>query len=121
MKELPNGVRVFNATPHVIRFWDPSWEWPVEVEPDVVVNATPVETLVETWGMVEFVRTDFVCDEDGHDTISRAFDEGADVVVGSIIAAQAYPGRVVAMTPAPGYERVAPSEKRMRPDKFTIF
>lgn len=42
-------------------------------------------------------------------------------IVGSIIAAQAYPGEVVAMTPAPGYERVAPAEKRMNPHKFTIF
>jgi hypothetical protein len=44
-----------------------------------------------------------------------------NVVVGSIIAAQAYPGLVVAMTPAPGYERKPPTEKRMRPDKFTVF
>lgn len=42
-------------------------------------------------------------------------------VVGSIIAAQAYPGRVVAMTPVPGFERVSPAEKRMRCDKFTTF
>jgi len=41
--------------------------------------------------------------------------------VGSIIAAQAYPGQVVAMTPTPGYERVPPAEKRMNPDKFNIF
>ena len=43
------------------------------------------------------------------------------MVVGSIIAAQAYPGLVVAMVPAPGYERRPPAEKRMRPDKFTIY
>ena len=42
-------------------------------------------------------------------------------IVGSIIAAQAYPGDVVGMTPAPGYERVAPNEKRMSLDKFTVF
>jgi len=42
------------------------------------------------------------------------------LLIGSIIAAQSYPG-VLAMVPAPGYERVPPAEKRMRPDKFTIF
>lgn len=41
--------------------------------------------------------------------------------VGSIIAAQAYPGQVVAMTPAPGFERVPPAEKLMSCEKFTTF
>jgi hypothetical protein len=39
MKTLPNGLTVFNATPHSIRFWDQTWEAPVEVEPDEVINA----------------------------------------------------------------------------------
>ena len=43
------------------------------------------------------------------------------VIVGSIIAAQAFPGRVLAMIPVPGFERVPPAEKRMRDDKFTTF
>ena len=43
------------------------------------------------------------------------------LIIGSIVAAQAYPGQVVAMTPAPGYERVPVDQKRMNPDKFTIF
>lgn len=45
----------------------------------------------------------------------------AEIIIGSIIAAQAYPGKVCAMIPAPGHERVPPAEKRMRTDKFTIF
>jgi len=43
------------------------------------------------------------------------------IIVGSIMAAQAYPGLVCAMVPAPGFERVPPGEKRMLPDKFTVF
>ena len=43
------------------------------------------------------------------------------VIVGSIIASQAYPGKVVGLCPVPGFERVTPSEKRMRCDKFTVF
>ena len=43
------------------------------------------------------------------------------IIIGSIIAAQAFPGRVLAMVPAPGFERVPPAEKRMRDDKFTVF
>lgn len=53
---------------------------------------------------------------------NRHFDETRTlVIVGSIIAAQAYPGKVFGLTPVPGYERVAPAEKRMSSDKFVTF
>lgn len=71
---------------------------------------------------MQFVRTRFVADEESaallgeiEKTYPGAF------VIGSIIAAQAFPGRVLAMVPVPGYERVAPEQKRMRADKFTVF
>ena len=125
-----NGITIFNATPRVIRFWREGWDSPVEVEPDEVINARPVETPAPAprsyrdgtgVGSANFVTTNFMGDEAGATIVRRAEVAGADVIVGSIIAAQAYPGRVVAMTPAPGYERVAPAEKRMNPDKFTVF
>lgn len=139
MKTLPNGLTVFNATPHPITFWQEGWEEPVTVEPDEVINARPVEEFVARRAVKRPVpvqtedgerlvrasyalfRTRFVGDERGEEIARRALEAGADVVVGSIIAAQAYPGLVVAMVPAPGFERVPPSEKRMRPDKFTVF
>ncbi len=142
MKKLPNGVVVFNATPHVIRFWCEDWPEPVEVESDEVVSASIEEEVVEKMpcpvcgrvgsheydcynamaaaGDIRKVRTVFEPTNEGKAIVKRAA-ERADVIVGSIIAAQAYPGEVVAMTPAPGYERVPPAEKRMNPDKFTVF
>jgi hypothetical protein len=132
MQTLPNGITVFNATPHVIRFWDPDWDKPVEVAPDASVSAKPQEEPVvhgaELRGLntarrnkgISFVRVQFVGTDEGRDIVRRAYKEGADLVVGSIIAAQAYED-VVAMTPAPGYERVPPTEKRMNPDKFTVY
>ena len=119
MKTLPNNVTIFNATPHPIRFWKEGWDEPVEVETDVLINAKPVETLVKTENNVQFVKTNFVGDDAGKAVIGDV-PQGV-LIVGSIIAAQAYPGQVVAMTPAPGFERVAPAEKRMNPDKFTVF
>lgn len=124
MKALPNGVTAFNATPHTIRFWAKGWPEPIEVEPDEVVNARINEFAVSdpvAPSGVTFVTTEFVGNADGDAVIARARDAGADLIVGSIIAAQAYPGRVVAMVPCEGYERVPPAEKRMRPDKFTVF
>ena len=89
-----------------------------------LLNARPAEKQVSEL----FVRTEFQGTEEGVallDELERAWaDTGRSetlVILGSIIAAQAYPGRVVGMTPVPGYERVAPAEKRMRSDKFTIF
>ena len=43
------------------------------------------------------------------------------IIVGGIIAAQAFPKRVLAIVPVEGFERVPPAEKRMRDDKFTVF
>lgn len=121
MKTLPNGVTIFNATPHPLRFWKEGWDEPIEVEPDEVISASVEE--VEEWNEdgVSFVRTIFLPTEEGEKIVQAAYEYGADIVVGSIIAAQAYPESVFAMTPAPGYERVAPAQKRMNPDKFTVF
>lgn len=126
MKTLPNGLTIFNATPHPIRFWAERWDEPITVEPDEPINATLTEELVDTdvtelQHEIQFVRTRPVGNAEGRHIAEQALRNGADLVVGSIIAAQAYPGLVVAMVPAPGFERVPPEEKRMRPDKFTTF
>lgn len=159
MKKLSNGVRVFNATPHPVRFWEPGWvetwdfasqeaaeafvkdrlggmEHTVEpdvdgtvsvvvqgevVFPDEPINARPVEEVVREEGDLTFVRTRFVGSEEGETVARQALRDGADVVVGSIVAAQAYPGLVVGMTPAAGFERVPPAKKRMNPRKFVTF
>jgi hypothetical protein len=123
-KNLPNGIRIFNGTPHVIRFWHETWDEPVEVPPDRVISAQIRERQVEAPYMfeecaLEWVQPTYMATEEGAaivDSVPRNI-----VIVGSIIAAQAYPVRVAAMVPCVGYERVPPQQKRMRPDKFTIF
>lgn len=129
MKVLPNGVKIFNSTPHPITFWREDWDEQVVVESDGVINAVRKEVPAgcyqpvasPDWENAWFVKTVFEKNEAGMETIRRAREAGAEVIIGSIIAAQAYPGDVAAMIPAPGYERVAPDQKRMRPDKFTLF
>lgn len=121
MKELPNGVKIFNGTPHVIRFWDESWDEPVEVEPDDLVNANIVE-YEHKWTQspkVTMVSVEFAGNKEGLDVLNSVPNDV--LVIGSLVAAQAYPGRVFAMVPCKGYERVPPAKKRMRPDKFTTF
>ncbi|MGB9804648.1 hypothetical protein [Desulfofundulus sp.] len=116
-----NGRTYINTTPHPINF-DCNGEIVTVPPSGVVINASPKEEVVAVRDGVELVRTVFVGTPEGHarlDEIEEHFP-GA-FVVGSIIAAQAYPGRVLAMVPAPGFERVPPDQKRMRLDKFTVY
>lgn len=118
-----NGVYVLNTTPHPLTIQDVNGEL-VTVPTSVLINAKAEEKTVDDL----FVTTIFVGTPEGTETIrdiegtykeTRCTDRL--IIVGSIIAAQAYKGKVVALCPVPGYERVAPSEKRMRCDKFTVF
>jgi hypothetical protein len=128
MKQIQSGQVIFNSTPHAITFWDTATI--VIVPPDTVINAQVEEqetgkVLYSPNGSVTgFVKTAFVPTEEGRETIRSVREsEGGDavIIVGSIIAAQAYPGEVVAMTPAVGFERVPPAEKRANPFRFTVF
>ncbi len=124
MEKFLNGVVICNTTPHAITIQNMDGTL-VSVQPEHLLNATAVEEKVSDL----FVTTKFVGTAEGEQIISEIESEfkaqyGDDstlVIVGSIIAAQAYRGKVVGMTPVPGYERVAPAEKQMRCDKFTVF
>ena len=118
-----NNVAIINTTPHSVTIQDTDGT-PITVPSSVILNAKVEEKQVSDL----FVKTVFVPTEEGKEIISEikhAFKSqigtGTLVIVGSMIAAQAYPEDVVAMTPVPGYERVKPEEKRMRCDKFTTF
>jgi hypothetical protein len=112
-----NSVQVINCTPHEIRFLDGGKI--VEVPPSgVLLNAQVIEEKVSDI----LVHTKFIGDENGRREIERIQSEFPNtLIVGSVISAQAYKGLVVGMTPAKGFERVAPAEKLMATDKFSIF
>ena len=118
-----NGVAVVNTTPHPITFQDGAGTVTVPASQELLLNAVPAEQAVDDL----LVKTSFSGSSEGMKIIDAIqgtpMPEGARrrLIVGSIIAAQAYPGLVVAMTPAPGYERVAPADKRMSVDKFTTY
>jgi len=115
--------KIINVTPHPIRFQNVDGEV-YEVEPSgVLINARPVEEAAGTHpSSAELVRTRFEADPTSVKELDRLERENPGaIIVGSIIAAQAFPGRVFAMVPVPGFERVPPAEKRMRDDKFTTF
>lgn len=122
---LPNGVVVVNTTPHPLSFMHDESEdqcFTVPSSPGCIVNARPQEVEVGKQDQVTFVGVQFEKDADTATAIAELLTEQPEVIIiGSMIAAQAYPGQVCAMVAAPGYERVPPTEKRMRMDRFTRF
>ena len=124
--KFSNGVVVVNTTPHAITMQSPEGNIiSVPSDPELILNAKATEQQVSAL----FVKTVFAGTEQGNaliESITAEFNKNfcngeTLVIVGSIIAAQAYPGKVFGLTPVPGFERVAPTEKRMRSDKFTVF
>lgn len=119
VRKLPNGVVIRNSTPHLLRFWAEGWDAPVVVERHGLISARPQEDVVSVADGVEYVSTTFVGNDEGKAIIAdvnRGHPEA--VVVGSIIAAQAYPGDVVSPCLV---KRDHPDKVRVRPDKFTVF
>lgn len=120
--KFSNGVTVVNTTPHPVNMQDVNGELvSVPSCEQLILNAQTEEVQVSPL----FVRTAFIGTAEGEKLINNiliSFNGNENVIiVGSIIAAQAYPGKVCGLCPVPGFERVAPAEKRMRCDKFTIF
>jgi len=116
-----NNVQVVNTTPHSLTFLDRNEV--VEVPTSgILINAQIVnEENVE--GAITYCTPTFVPDPESERELAQLEKElpNGTLVVGSIIAAQAYPGRVVGMIPAPGFERVPPVEKRMDTSRFTRY
>ncbi|MCK9541156.1 MAG: hypothetical protein M0R03_03900 [Novosphingobium sp.] len=111
------GLKMVNTTPHPINFLSEKTGEEYQVEPSgFILNATPVEEVIQNES-VTYVKTVFKPTEDGIEFLSSL---SLDViVVGSMIACQCY-DRACAMTPAKGFERVPPAQKKMNLFKFTI-
>lgn len=125
-KKFSNGVTVVNATPHPINMLSPEGETVVvptsvpegERTGCVVINAKAVETQVSQF----LVKTVFEPTSEGESILKEIEEVFAGeenvMVIGSIIAMNAFPGKVRGMVPAPGFERVPPAEKLMSCEKF---
>ena len=137
---LPNGVLVYNAVPFTIKFWTPAWgsddNAVIEVPSDGVLSASVYEEVIKNEYGVTVVTPRFMPDPAGRELIEKAQAMFADVmgkddgqykdaklavIVGSIVAAQAYPGEVVGMITQKGYEHVPPYQRRIRPDRFRVY
>jgi len=113
--------RLLNATPHPVTLVIGEEEFTIPPS-GIVIAAEQRETLVRQQDGISFVKMEYVPSAEAEGIISQILEKNPDtIILGSIIAAQAFPGKVYAMIPLPGYERVPPHDKKMWGDKFSVF
>ena len=114
---LSNGVKVVNSSPHPFVFDDGTVVPPC----GATLNARFIERETGTDGTVTFVVTDKVPTEEGTAFLD-AVPDGV-LVLGSLIAAEAYGFPVVQPVPTPetAGRGTAPADRRVRSDRFTRF
>jgi len=119
--KLPCGRMCIVSTPHPVTLGDDNSSFTIP-NTGLLINAKPVERVVSSEDGVTFVTTEFQGDEETESLLRELHEKCPGIIIlGSIIAAQAYPGLVCGLVPVTGFERVPPDQKRMRYDKFTIF
>lgn len=118
------NISVVNTTPHPVCMVssDLSMQTTVPVS-GMLINAKAVTSSVDSGiNGVKYQKTSFVADDDTMDMLKAFKAQYPNVVIiGSLIAAQAYPGLVVAMVAHPDYMRVPPQDKKMLIDTYTVY
>ena len=118
-----NGNTYINTTPHNITLKSILTEEEFVVPASgVLINSKPQEVTVGGQNSIKFVKTTFVSnfyDSVKLDQLNEKYPNA--IIIGSIVAAQGYPGRVYGLTPYPGLERVPVDQKKMQAEKFTVF
>ena len=92
----------------------------------VLINAKIEDKVVHSNGHsdedVTFIKKEYKTEEHTTARLEAIETENPNcIVIGSIIAAQAYPGRVYALEPYTGFERVPVANKIFFSDKFQVF
>lgn len=127
MITLPNGVKIFNATADTLIFDRYDWLATIRVPVDQTIGAGRGRTRVyeypyhppSGYGRYVFIKEVYDGDKEGRELLDKI--AWGVVVVGSEIAARAYPGRVVVPVPCVGYEDKTPMEMRYQADVFMVF
>ena len=118
---LSNGLTIVNVTAHEFRFLMPSGTIEAVPPSGVRIDAQAEETVTIERGMA-FVTPMFVPNAAGLEALASIEAEYPNaIILGSLLAAQGYAGRIAMAIAAPGYERVPPAEKLVRSDKFTRY
>lgn len=120
--EFKNGMKVINVSPHPMRFQEIDGSITILPASGIVLNAEKIEMNISDQRGIRFIKTHFSGSKEGSRIIKNIKEKFPEVyIVGSMIAAQAYPGNVISVTPIEGFERSCFAEKRMSTEKFNMF
>lgn len=119
-----NGVKVVNTTPHAITLVDSSLSFQVSVPSSgALVNAkVQTQDVDSNIKGVTLNTPKFIADTTTLTILQQFKHDYPDVVViGSILACQAYTGLVYGLIAHPDFQRVAPADKKMLYNSYTIY
>lgn len=120
--KLPSGVTVYNVTPHELNFWCGDEVGVVVSPPDEVVNALPISKTAYKDDNYTLVNMSFTWTKEGMSVIEKILSECPNaVIVGSVVAAQAYPEYVVATVKMNSSRLIKQDIHLVRSDRFTTF
>lgn len=113
--------KVINATGHSITF-DGDGEVAVLPSTKYIISCRSVEEEVDRKNGIALIRRRFEPKEESTKII-QAIEElhPGKLIIGSVLAAQAYPGKVFALVPAFGFENKPPNKRRAVPDQLITF
>lgn len=118
---LPNGVEVFNATAHELVFFHDNWIKPVTVQSEKPIYAQSQSHEVGRGKGYVLVNMNFVEKEEERELIERIKQQYPGVVIiGSAIAALAYPGDIVCTLPYRA-DRMVKNERYVKANRFTVY
>ena len=116
-EDIPEGI--INVSPHDMNFLDSNGK-EVVIASTCILNASAIEKVIKEKDGITYVTPEFVPQKHLLPVLKELKAKGFKVC-GSLIAAQAYKGLVLALTPAKGYERAKWDQKKMALTKFTIY
>lgn len=123
--QLPNGLVIYNATPHDL--WFGYLGEPICCPSDGVINAQPTFEVAKRHPLYQYKTARFLPTPDGWEIIQTIDKKEKElgreyVIVGSVLAAQAYPGWVVAPKPLSNYRWSGVGNGRVnKSNDFTVF
>ncbi len=135
--------KIANATGHSLNFQDMSCQSKCKDGPGIQCDRCPQKNIytIPSSGLAitaetvtipagyhingkRLINIKFMPTKKGHENLKKIkaiYSDPDLVIVGSIIAAQAFPGEIVAPKPVPGFERVNRRKQRARDDEFITF
>lgn len=116
--QLPNGILIVNVTPHELNFYCEEKGQFVTAPSDGLVNAFARTSIVQSASTHDLVSVKFSEMRDGRFEINRLKRLYPDaLIVGSVIAAQAYQEDVVCTIPC----RVGKPGRYVKCNRFTVY